>query len=307
MTGQGGTGLANCAQIANSADTHPANNKSCVLLIVDHKCDLEITKTMSPTPLVSGQPATVTLTVVNRGKGYCSTGLLDPPILSDSKQPGLTLTGKPVAKPPGGWTCSLSGGNATCTRPPLLFPLPPGYSATFTIPATVTAHHDTTVTNCAQITLADDTNPANNKSCVTKDVVSKCDLKITKTMSPTPLVSGQPATITLTVVNVGKGACSPTALPATILRDYVAAGLTFTGQLIPNRPGWSCGFEPPSGNAGCVNNETLPKGYTAIFTMTADVTAKPGTSVTNCAQITTTGGDINPANDKSCVTKKVTG
>jgi hypothetical protein len=47
----------------------------------------------------------------------------------------------------------------------------PGFTGTFTIAATVTALPGTTVTNCARILSVFDTNPANNESCVTRQVV----------------------------------------------------------------------------------------------------------------------------------------
>lgn len=137
-------------------------------------CDLKITKDMSPTPLMSTQPATVTLTVVNVGTGPCLGQLFSPPLffgetfLDDNKPPGLTFTSPPVATPAAGWSCSLPSDNTSCFNP---VPLPPGYTVTFAINATVTAQPGTTVTNCAQITNVFDTNLANNESCVTKQVV----------------------------------------------------------------------------------------------------------------------------------------
>jgi hypothetical protein len=180
-------------------------------------CDLKITKSMSPNPLVSGQPATVTLTAANVGTGPCPARVpfpFPPPAfwggtsLVDLKQPGLTFTSPPVATPAAGWSCSLTNGNASCLYP---LALPAGYTVTFTINATVTALPNTTVTNCAQIGNVFETGPTtNNESCVARTVAAPppvCDLKITKSMSPNPLVSGQPATVTLTVVHVGTGPC----------------------------------------------------------------------------------------------------
>lgn len=267
-------------------------------------CDLKIAKTMSQP--VSGQPATVTLTVVNVGTGVCPPGLFNKStVLSDNKPSGLTFTGAPVASPPGGWVCSLPSGNATCVHPGAL---PPNFTVTFTVKALVTGPARTGLVNCAEIANPADTNPANNRSCVALIVEPgpppKCDLKITKTMSPTPLVSGQTVMVTLTVVNLGPGACAPGAFPGTTLRDDTPPGLTFTGQLTPDQPGWSCSLESPSGNATCASPGTLPNGYAVTFTINAKVTAPPRAIVTNCAQITNQN-DTNPTNNRSCVTKRV--
>lgn len=293
-------------------------------------CDLQITKTMSPTPLMSTQPATVTLTVANAGTAPC-VGLSQFPnpipgfplffggtTVGDTKPAGLTFTGPPVATPATGWSCSLPSGNASCFN---LAPLAPGYTATFTIPATVTAQPGATVTNCGQTSNISDTNTANNQSCVTNQVVAgppppTCDLKITKDMTPNPLVSGQPATVTLTVVNAGTGPClgqsqfpnpllffPPLTFGGTFLGDNKPSGLTFTSPPVATpAAGWSCSL--PSGNASCANLAPLPPGYTVTFTINATVTAPPGTTVTNCAQITNIF-DTNTANNQSCVTKQV--
>ena len=137
-------------------------------------CDLTITKAMSPNPLVPNQPATVTLTVTNVGTAPCLNRPLTGPIflpggtyLSDVKPTGLTFTSPPVATPATGWSCSLaSNGTASCFNPAVL---PAGYTATFTINATVTASSGT-VTNCGRIFNSTDTNSANNESCVTRQV-----------------------------------------------------------------------------------------------------------------------------------------
>jgi uncharacterized protein DUF11 len=94
--------------------------------------------------------------------------LLGGTFLSDTKPAGLTFTSPPVVTPAAGWSCSLPSGNASCFNPA---PLAPGYTATFTINATITAQPGTTVTNCGQTSNVSDTNTANNQSCVTKQVV----------------------------------------------------------------------------------------------------------------------------------------
>lgn len=139
-------------------------------------CDLKITKNMSPNPLVSGQLATVTLTVANVGTLICQGRLfpLPPPypigatFLNDNKSPGLTFTSSPAATPTIGSACSLRSGNASCVTS---VSFPPGYTVTYTINATVTAPSGTTVTNCARISNWLDANSANNESCMTKQVM----------------------------------------------------------------------------------------------------------------------------------------
>jgi len=126
----------------------------------------------------------------------------------------------------------------------------------------------------------------------------KCDLEIKKVVNPSPLVSGQPATVTIQVVNL-RTLCFPGAFPGTAVRDNQPTGLTFTA--VVNQPGWQCGLELPVHNATCATQNTLQQGYLATFQINAMVTALPGSSVTNCATVSNPE-DIDPANNQACVT-----
>ena len=132
---------------------------------------------------------------------------------------------------------------------------------------------------------------------------SSCDLEIRKVMSPNPLVSGQPATVTITVKNVGNLPCSPQSISGTIMSDDVnPASLTFTGPPTVNQSGWQCSLGV---TASCVApGLTLPPSYSATFTINAIVTAPAGGSVTNCATVSN-GNDIKSVNNKACVTVNV--
>jgi hypothetical protein len=146
-----------------------------------------------------------------------------------------------------------------------------------------------------------DTNLANNEVCITLPVVpgKSCDLEIKKSISPNPLVSGQPATVTIAVTNVG-APCPPGSYPWTYVQDPEPAGLNFTA-VIANPPGWSCaiGFGLPD-EAHCRNNSTLPTAYTVSIFFHGTVHAPPGSTITNCATVSNQN-DTNPANNKSCV------
>lgn len=114
-------------------------------------CDLEIKKSMSPNPLVSGQQVTITLIVTNVGNAPCPSGFS----VEDHKPAGLDFG---VGGLGWGWTV---GGAGT---------LQPGGTATNTFTPTVTAPPGSSVTNCATVSNPNDTNAANNKSCVTVKV-----------------------------------------------------------------------------------------------------------------------------------------
>jgi uncharacterized repeat protein (TIGR01451 family) len=160
VTAPPGTSVKNCAGVKHPQDTNPANNEVCIGVPVAppvERCDLAMRKSVSPNPATSGQPVTIALTVTNVGTGPCS---LDT-VVQDPRPAGLTFTAAPVANQPG-WYCSLPGGNASCVTAGTM---PPGYTATFTSTATVTAPPGGTSTNCATVSNPADSNPANNQSC----------------------------------------------------------------------------------------------------------------------------------------------
>jgi uncharacterized repeat protein (TIGR01451 family) len=305
-----GISIENCAELKNPNDTNPNNNKDCIKVTVVGKCDLKITKTVQPNPVPSGQQVTITLTVQNVGTAPCQPGPFPGTIVRDNKPTGIgSFTLTPATAPPG-WQCSLEvpSGNLTCATPNTL---PVGYSATFTFTGTVTAPPGSNIQNCATVSNPNDTNPANNQSCVTITVTGGvCDREIKKTVTPNPVPSGGTVTFTLTVTNVGTAACP--VVPGINVADPQPSGLTFQPPVSANKPGWSCGISGPSGTwpGGVTCTATsplLPGPANAVtITFTAKVTAPPGSQIQNCAEVTNVG-DAVQTNNKSCVTINVIG
>ena len=98
-------------------------------------------------------------------------------------------------------------------------------------------------------------------------------------MSPVPLLSGQPATITITATNMVTAPCPPGPFPGTVVQDPNPAGLTF--ESFPGPAGGACGLDA-NGNANCGNPNTLPSGYSVTFQINATVT---GTTAKQCHQL----------------------
>jgi uncharacterized repeat protein (TIGR01451 family) len=128
-------------------------------------CDLAIRKSVQPIPMISGQPATYTITVTNLGKGPCD-GVTT---MTDALPPGLQVVS--VAQGGSLWNCSVTGANppatVTCTWDANIQPVPPGPLPPITITVNVTVPAGSTLRNCATVTNPNDTNPANDQSCVT--------------------------------------------------------------------------------------------------------------------------------------------
>jgi uncharacterized repeat protein (TIGR01451 family) len=294
-----------------------ANNQHCVDFQSGElkKCDLEISKSLAHgivPPLQPGQQVTFEIIVTNVGTGPC-----DPPIPVTDTFTGMTYQSGgqimgPWTCPPGSSatpvTCNYSGTSAT--------PLQPGQSSNFFVNFTVTAKPGEAVENCAEVKHPNDTNPNNNKACIKVPVAEpkeKCDLKITKTVQPNPVPSGQQVTVTLTVQNVGTGPCGPD----TVVQDPPTTGLTVPSQQVGvSQSGgtatWGCLIL--GGGVNCVTASTLPVGYTATFTFTATVTVAPPpggvANIQNCATVNNPNDPLNPANpgnNQSCVTLQVQG
>ena len=191
------------------------------------ECDLLIRKSINPNPAQSGQPVTITLTVTNVGTGTCQPGPFPGTVVSDPRPSGLTFNLPVSITQSGGsanWACGLGvpTGDLSCATPD---PLPPGYSATFTFTATVTAPPGSTIQNCATVTNQNDINSQNNQSCVTLQVTG-CVTPPANMTAWWPLdeTSGTTAKDLAGVPNNGTHVNGPTPTPG-----KVAGALRFDG------------------------------------------------------------------------------
>ncbi len=295
ITAGEGTRINNCAKVSNPNDLFVGNNSDCAEALVVTPCDLSVIKAM-PDTLLSGEQADITITVANVGGGLCPPGSGGTTV-TDTQPPGLTFLGQAAADQPG-WLCSLAAGVAACTT---MATLPAGHTVTFVIPATVTAPDKATVLNCARIANRADRNGSNDRSCdqSTVQLLSvNCDLAIDKAMSPQPLVQDQPATITITVANIGQGSC---AARGTRMEDRRPAGLYISWRRT-TMDGWICSLDRST--LECWPRGNMPPASSVTLTFDATVLAKAGSSVTNCATVSNRD-DLNSSNNESCTTLPV--
>jgi uncharacterized repeat protein (TIGR01451 family) len=283
-----GAGVTNCAELQNQNDTDSSNNKACVtvMFVQPPKCDLAIKKEVKPSPLVSGQPATVTITVTNVGNAPCP----GPTTVTETVPPGLTL----VSASGPGWSCI----GPICTYP---LPIPVNGSVSVTYTFNVTAPPGSQIQNCATVNNQNDplnpANPGNNQSCVTINVTGlppPPDLALAKLLDGQLRVE-QEATYVLRVTNGGRG---PTTGPI-VVSDPLPSGLRFVSA---SGPGWSCSAEGQ--NVTCRAAGPIQPGQTSTILLRVRVAAPAGTQITNCATVET-AGDANPANNRSCHTGTV--
>ena len=242
-------------------------------------CDLKIEKTVSPSPLVSGQQAVFTIKITNVGTDACP----GPTYVVDSGAPGLAF----VSASGPGWICI----GQTCTY---LGSILPGGSATLTYTYTVIASPGASITNCVEVRNNNDRNAANNRVCVSSKVVAlpgRCDLTCSVKVSPDPLIAGQPATFTVTVTNVGNAACS---LSNQVVVPPIS-GLSFVSA---SGVGWTC--TQVGGQVICNYPGTIPSNGSATVVFTYNVTASLGTTINFCSNVANKD-DTNPGNNECCV------
>jgi len=129
----------------------------------------------------------------------------------------------------------------------------------------------------------------NNKNFGNRKQQNQCDLQIRKDVKPNPLVSGQQATVIVSVTNVGTGPChGPTTVNESLTVPPVSAG----------GPGWICA------GAACTYPSVINAGASVSVAYIYNVTAQPGAVITNCVTLKNPS-DSNQQNDRDCIDVKV--
>ncbi len=184
-----GTILTNTAQIfANNPDPNPADNSSSAGTTIAANADLQVSKTVSPSPAVPGQQVTYNIVVTNAGPAD-ATGV----ILTDTLPVEL---GSVTVTPSQGVCDSTTGVCALGT-------IPAGGTATVSVVGTISASVTGTFTNSVSVTSpVADPAPANNSADAPTAVAPAADLALSLGSTPTA-TGGQTATVTVTVQNNG--------------------------------------------------------------------------------------------------------
>jgi uncharacterized repeat protein (TIGR01451 family)/fimbrial isopeptide formation D2 family protein len=258
-------------------------------------CDLEITKEVTPNPLVSGQLATATITVKNLGTGPCH----GPTKVAESMPVGLTLVSASV---PGG-SCVVATG--VCTYAP---GIPAGGSVVFTYVFNVAAQPGAKLENCATLKNSEDQNPTNNSTCVPLTVSGS---KLPDLIMQKKVQCGGPAippgicNVTLTIGNNGPGAFNGIL----VIQDLVTPPPSPVLSLIGSPPGWICSTGPPN-NISCATTSSvsLPSGQSTTLNLSVKI---PDRQYKNCASVkgftqfpynsTTLIQEGDSTNNESCV------
>jgi uncharacterized repeat protein (TIGR01451 family) len=240
--------------------------------------DLSLTKSVDNAAPLVGATITFTIALTNSGPDTASGVAVADPLPA-----GLSLVSAGASQG------NYDGGTGTWT----VGTLDPGAVVTLTIAATVTAAG--ALVNTAQVSasgaLDPDSTPNNNvageddQASVTVQVrVLTADLRVTKIVRPRQVITGQVATFTLIVRNVG-----PDAAANVVLTDRLPAGLRFISA------------SPTQGtyesSTGTWTIGTLESGAQVTLRLTVRVTA-PG-PIRNVATVTSDTFDPNRTNNRS--------
>jgi uncharacterized repeat protein (TIGR01451 family) len=292
-TAQDGLTVMNQASVSelSPSDPNSGNDTGKASFTVHNKADLVITKTVSATQIVAGDPFTYTIQVHNAGP-YDARNV----VITDAQPAGVTFNS--CSSTVG--TCTLSGGVATLSLASFLNLA----SATITIQATLNfgTLDGSTITNTASGSESTfDPNTSNNSGSASFLVQNKSDLFITKQANLTSVKSTQNLIYTVTVKNLG-----PYRAAAVVMNDPVPANSGFVSL---NSGGVPC-TTPAVGAVGTVtcNPGNLANGATVAFTITVKIGgATNKTSISNTATVSSPNFDPNLANNTATATTQITG
>jgi uncharacterized repeat protein (TIGR01451 family) len=240
---------------------------------------LNVTKTVSPNPMVIGGDAVYTITVTNTGDApaadVTTTDTLDGNLTAGTMPAGCTASGRTV-------TC---GGSGTT--------LAPGGTLTYQIPVSVDPgiSDGTNITNKVAVTSS--TAGAYASTRLISQAYTMTDVEITKTGDQTVNPNG---TITYTVVVTNHG---PSDAVNVTVQDPTDGNLVAITGLPVECPASGLSITCPLGTLGPGESKTL------TITVRADSDLADGTVITNCATVYTGSREVDTGNNHSCTSTTV--
>ncbi|NYE35991.1 putative repeat protein (TIGR01451 family) [Nocardioides cavernae] len=270
--------LTNTGRVSSDTiDLVAADNESTVTTQVAAGADVSITKSVSPSTPVPGQPVTWSVTVRNDGPSTARNVVVRDDVVDAIT--GLTASTGSTPNP-----CTVAAGNdVTCA----LGDLAPNSSVTITIGGGIPAGFTGSLDNTATVSSPTDTTPGNNSATATSTPTGRADVSITKTVTPATPVPGQPVTWTVVVRNDG-----PSTARDVVVRDDVAdaiTGLTASTGATPNPCTVAAGNDvtcavgavAPGSAVTVTISGGVPAGFTGGLDNTATVTSPTDTTPQN--------------------------
>lgn len=277
--------ISNTATVSSATpDPNPANNTDTTQTQISPSSDLTMTKTGSPDPAVPGELLTYTLTVYNAGPSTARD------ITIIDAVPNV-LTGVQYTVGTGTVWNDWTGIHQLTT-------LAADTSYTITLRGTLSPSATGRIVNTAIVAASTpDPDPDNNIATDNREVAGSADLSVIKTVSPTPLVPGQPVTYTLTASNAG-----PSAAQNVILTDALPAVLENQEYSVDGGQTWSLW-------TGSYTIPSLAEGQTLALRLRGllPLAAQGAGHLLNTASITSDTADPNPDNNTFTIITPISG
>ena len=276
---------------SSTRDPNAANNTVSDPTTIVQGPNIQLSKTHSPEPFVTGSSGTYTLTVSN-SSGFDAAG---PLTIVDTLPVGLSYGSASGS----GWSCSANGQTVTCSNPGGL-----NHGQTSVLTLTVNVNSDVatpSVTNTATVSSGSfDPNPADNTATdVTPTSKPVPDLVVAKTDNDLNFAQGASGTYTITVTNNGPAS---TTGPITVV-DTLPASFTYVSAgAASGSSGWNCSFATP--DVTCTNPGPLTPNQSSRILLT--VTPTTTGSFTNTVTVSTPGETNTGNNSGSDTTSVVT-
>jgi uncharacterized repeat protein (TIGR01451 family) len=258
------------------------NNTDSVTTAVLAEIDLGIVKTDSPDPVAAGGTLTYTLLVTNNGPSL-ATGVT----VADTLPAGLTFVSGTATQ----GTVSATNGTVTA----ILGNLAAGDSATITLTTSVAGSLQGEIVNTASVSGNEtDTEPDNDTSSQTTQVVPRIDLQIVKSDTPDPVVAGENLTYTLLVTNLG-----PSPATGVSVVDTLPANVAFVSATTTQ------GTANHAAGTVTVDVGNLAVDQTETITIVVTVPSSARGTLANTATISGNEQETNDDNNTSSVSTAI--
>ena len=275
--------LNNSASVTSTPNTDPdmSNNTTSEETQVDRVVDLEITKSVTGTP-VAGGAMTYRIIVGNSGPSQARDVSVADTLVAD-----LTLV--PSSFDPG-----TSGVTLTENGQELVFDvglLDPGQTETFSFDVSIASSAQGSLSNTAVVSTTDtESDPSNDTGVASVVVQQQVDLVLTKSVDLSTAVPGEDQLVyTFTVSHADDSLSDATGVMVT---DMIPSGLIGTIIDAPNAD--STDF---TGGVVTVGYDSIPIGESRTFTITAEVDEAATGTITNSGSVDSAGTELNPADN----------
>ena len=259
--------------------------------------DLSVTKTGTPNPAPAGADIVYTIVVTNNGPEVAPGVIFNDLPSAVTAFVSIDAPGWTTQTPPVGFTGNISGRNPA---------IQPGASSTITITMRTNANlpvgslFSNVVNVGGDLT---DPNPNNNAATQTTAVsgaTGRADLAVSITDIPDPVASGQRLSYTITVNNLGPNVANDVSITTSHPANTTLASVTSNGS--------KC-TAPAAGLSGSIscNFTAIPVNGSASITVTVNVIAASGSTLTESGSVTSGTPDPNMGNNSASTTTTVQG